>query len=144
MPGKVNPVILEAVIQVGAQVIGNDAAITVSGQAGNFELNVMLPVIAHNLLQSIDLLRSVTAVLVEKCVTGISANARRCAANLEQSLAVCTGLVPAIGYDNAAAIAKEAYAQEKTVREVALGKQVLPEQELNRLLDDMVYGKKAS
>jgi len=144
MPGKVNPVILEAVIQVGAQVIGNDAAITVSGQAGNFELNVMLPVIAHNLLQSIALLRSVTAVLVEKCVTGISANARRCAANLEQSLAVCTGLVPAIGYDNAAAIAKEAYAQEKTVREVALEKKVLPEQELNRLLDDMVYGKKES
>jgi len=144
MPGKVNPVILEAVIQVGAQVIGNDAAITLSGQAGNFELNVMLPVIAHNLLQSIALLRSVTGVLEEKCVAGISANAKRCAANLEQSLAVCTALVPAIGYDNAAAISKEAYAKEKTVREVALEKKGLPEEELHRLLDDMVYGKKDS
>lgn len=141
MPGKVNPVILEAVIQVAAQVIGNEATISVSGQAGNFELNVMLPVIAYNLLQSIALLCSVTAVLEEKCVTGISANARRCAANLEQSLAVCTGLVPAIGYDNAALIAKEAFAREKTVREVALEKKVLPEGELNTLLDNMVYGK---
>ncbi|MFC1580767.1 class II fumarate hydratase [Thermodesulfobacteriota bacterium] len=142
MPGKVNPVILEAVIQVGTQVIGNDAAITMSGQAGNFELNVMLPVIAHNLLQSIALLRSVTVVLEEKCIKGITANSKRCAANLEQSLAVCTALVPVIGYDNAAAIAKAAYAQEKTVREVALDMKVLPEDELNKILDDMVYGKK--
>ncbi|MBW1942943.1 MAG: aspartate ammonia-lyase, partial [Deltaproteobacteria bacterium] len=77
----------------------------------------------------------------EKCVRGITANSNRCAANLEQSLAVCTALVPAIGYDNAAAIAKAAYAQEKTVREVALEMKVLPEGELNKILDDMVYGK---
>jgi fumarate hydratase class II len=141
MPGKVNPVILEAVVQVGAQVIGNDTAITMSGQAGNFELNVMLPVIAHNLLQSIALLGAVTAALEEKCVKGITANSRRCAANLEQSLAVCTALVPAIGYDNAAAVSKAAYAQERTVREVALEMKVLPEEELNKILDTMVYGK---
>ena len=142
MPGKVNPVIPEAVIQAAAQVIGNDAAITFSGQGGNFELNTMLPVIAYNLLQSIHLLSSATAALAEKCVDGISANRERCASNLEQSLALATGLVPAIGYDRAAAIAKEAYEKKKTVREVALEKQVLPEDELNRLLDEMVHGGK--
>ncbi len=142
MPGKVNPVIPEAVIQAAAQVIGNDATITFSGQGGYFELNVMLPVIAYNLLQSIHLLSSATTVLAEKCVDGISANKERCASNLEQSLALATGLVPAIGYDKAAAIAKEAYEKRKTVREVAMEKKVLPDEELNRLLDDMVHGGK--
>jgi fumarate hydratase class II len=142
MPGKVNPVIPEAVIQAAAQVIGNDAAITFSGQGGYFELNTMLPVIAHNLLQSIHLLSSATAALAEKCVDGISANVKRCASNLEKSLALATGLVPAIGYDRAAAIAREAYEEKKTVREVALEKRVLPEDELNRLLDEMVHGGK--
>ncbi|UCF57307.1 MAG: class II fumarate hydratase [Deltaproteobacteria bacterium] len=142
MPGKVNPVIPEAVIQVAAQVIGNDAAITFSGQAGNFELNVMLPVIAHNLLQSIDLLASATTALAEKCVDGIAANKERCASNLEQSLALATRLVPAVGYDKAAAVAKEAYEKKKTVREVALKNKVLPEEEINELLDEMVYGTK--
>ena len=140
MPGKVNPVIPEAVIQTAAQVIGNDATITFSGQGGNFELNTMLPVIAYNLLQSIQLLSSATTALAEKCVDGISANRERCASNLEQSLALATGLVPAIGYDKAAAIAKEAYEKKKTVREIALENQVLPEDELNRLLDEMVHG----
>jgi fumarate hydratase class II len=138
MPGKVNPVIPEAVIQVAAQVIGNDATITVSGQAGNFELIVMLPVIAHNLLQSIDLLSAASIVLAEKSVNGVTANREKCTANLEQSLALCTGLVPVIGYDKAAAIAKEAYREGKTVREVALSHGVLPEQELNELLDEMI------
>jgi len=142
MPGKVNPVVPEAVIQAAAQVIGNDATITFSGQGGYFELNVMLPVIAYNLLQSIHLLSSATTVLAEKCVDGISANKERCASNLEQSLALATGLVPAIGYDKAAAIAKEAYEKRKTVREVAMEKKVLPDEELNRLLDDMVHGGK--
>lgn len=141
MPGKVNPVIPEAVIQVAAQVIGNDATITFSGQGGIFELNVMLPVIAYNLLQSIELLDSCTRVLTEKCVDGISANREKCKSNLEQSLALCTGLVPAIGYDKAAAIAKEAYGKGESVREVALKNRVLPEEELNRLLDDMVQGR---
>ncbi len=140
MPGKVNPVIPEAVIQAAAQVIGNDATITFSGQGGYFELNVMLPIIAYNLLQSIHLLSSATTALAAKCLDGISANKEKCASNLEQSLALATGLVPAIGYDKAAAIAKEAYEKKKTVREVALKKGVLPEEELNRLLDDMVHG----
>jgi len=138
MPGKVNPVIPEAVIQVAAQVIGNDASITVSGQAGNFELIVMLPVIAHNLLQSIDLLSAASIVLAEKSVNGVTANREKCTANLEQSLALCTGLVPVIGYDKAAAIAKEAYREGKTVREVASSHGVLPEKELNKLLDEMI------
>lgn len=138
MPGKVNPVIPEAVIQVAAQVIGNDATITLSGQAGNFDLIVMLPVIAHNLLQSIVLLGRASSVLAEKCVNGVIAKREKCAANLEQSLALCTGLVPVIGYDKAAAIAKEAYEDGKTVRETALSHGVMPEQELNKLLDDMM------
>jgi len=141
MPGKVNPVIPEAVIQAAVQVIGNDAAITLSGQAGNFDLIVMLPLMAHNLLQSIQLLSNASTILAEKTVLGISANREKCTANLEESLALCTGLVPVIGYDKAAAIAKEAYNEGKTVREVALSHGVLPEKELNKLLDDMIYGE---
>lgn len=140
MPGKVNPVIPEAVIQVAVQVIGNDAVITLSGQAGNFDLIVMLPVMAHNLLQSIHLLSNASTVLAERTVLGITANREKCTANLEESLALCTGLVPAIGYDKAAAIAKEAYREGKTVREVAKSHRVLPEQELNRLLDKLIKG----
>jgi fumarate hydratase class II len=142
MPGKINPVVPEAVIQVGAQVIGNDAVITFSGQSGNFELNVMLPVIAYNLLQSIDLLSKVTDAFAGKCVGGIEADEERCVSNLEKSLALCTALVPHIGYDKAAAIAKEAYEKKMTVREVALIHKVLPEPELNRVLDSMVTGNR--
>jgi fumarate hydratase class II len=141
MPGKVNPVIPEAVIQVAAQVIGNDAAITFSGQGGNFELNVMLPVIAYNLLQSINLLDSATTAFAEKCINGISADKEKCFSNLEQSLALSTLLVPVIGYDKAAAIAKEAHEKKRTVREVALKNQVLPEKALNKLFDDMAQGE---
>ena len=137
MPGKVNPVIPECVIQVAAQVIGNDAAITTGGQGGNFELSVMLPVIAHNLLQSITILGSVAKIFTEKCVNGITANEERCRAFIEDSLAMCTALVPVIGYDRAADIAKEAHATGKTVREVATKKKVLPEAELNELLDPL-------
>ena len=135
MPGKVNPVIPEAVTQVAAQIMGNDTAITLGCQAGNFELNVMLPVIAHNLLQSIELLGAGARIFAEKCVHGISANEGRCQALLEVSLAMCTALSPVIGYDEAAAIAKEAYATGKTIKEVALGKKILPEKELEILLD---------
>jgi len=142
MPGKINPVIPEAVIQVAAHVIGNDAAITVAGQAGNFDLIVMLPVMAYNLLQSIDLLKGASTLLAAKCVTGISANRDKCRAYLEQSLALCTGLVPVIGYDKSAAIAKEAYAEGKTVREIALKHRVMPEKALNQLLDEMISGKR--
>ena len=135
MPGKVNPVIPEAVIQVAAQVIGNDAAVTVGCQSGSFELNTMLPVIAYNLLQSITLITSATRVFAEKCVAGITANEARCKAFVEQSLAMCTTLAPIIGYDKAAAIAKEAYENGKTVREVALANKIIPEAQLAELLD---------
>lgn len=141
MPGKVNPVIPEAVLQIAAQVVGNDTAVTWAGQSGNLDLIVMLPVMAYNLLQSIDLLQSASTILANKCIDGITANKDRCMSNLEQSLALCTGLVPAIGYDRSAAIAKEAYEKGASIREVALKEGVLPEQELNRLLDDMICGK---
>ena len=137
MPGKVNPVIPESVIQVAAQVIGNDTAITMGGQGGNFDLNVMLPVIAHNLLQSIRLLGSVAKIFAEKCINGITANEARCRAFVENSLAICTALAPVIGYEKAAAIAKEAHTTGKTVREVAMEEKVLPDAQLKELLDPL-------
>ena len=133
MPGKVNPVIPEAVLQVSAQVIGNDAAITIGGQGGIFELNVMLPVIAHNLLQSIDLLAAASRVFTEKCVTGITANRETCEGYIEKSLALVTGLVPKIGYDQAAAIAQKAYESGKTVRQVLNEDKVLTKAEIDAL-----------
>ena len=141
MPGKVNPVIPEAVLQVAAQVIGNDTVITLSGQAGNFELNVMLPVIAHNLLQSIQLLDKGVRVFAEKCIQGISANQEKSTSNLEQSLALATALVPAIGYDKAAALVKEAYETGKTVRTLALEKKILPDETIHQIIDEMIEGK---
>lgn len=135
MPGKVNPVIPEAVCQVAAQVIGNDLTITIGGQFGNFELNVMMPVKGHNLLQSIELLGRVSQVFVDKCIKGIKADKKRCEEMIEKSLAMCTSLAPVIGYDAAAKIAKEAYETGKTVREVALEKKVLPDAKLKELLD---------
>ena len=134
MPGKVNPVIPEAVMQVAAQVMGNDTAIMMGGQAGNFELNVMLPVIAYNLLQSISLLASVAAVFTEKCIAGLSANRKACAGYIEKSLALVTALVPEIGYDRAAAIAIKAYESGKTIREIAVAENILPEDKINELL----------
>ncbi|MBI4773342.1 MAG: class II fumarate hydratase [Deltaproteobacteria bacterium] len=119
MPGKVNPVIPEAVLQAAAQVIGNDVAITLGGQAGNFELNVMMPLIGYNLLQSVDLLSNASTVLAEKCVDGISANRDKCTSTVEKSLAMATYLVPEIGYDQASELAKEAFRTGETVREVA-------------------------
>jgi len=137
MPGKVNPVIPESVIQVAAQVIGNDTAITMGGQGGNFDLNVMLPVIAHNLLESIRILGSSAKIFAEKCINGITANEARCRAFVENSLAMCTALAPVIGYEKAAAIAKEAHTTGKTVREVAMEEKVLPEAQLKELLDPL-------
>jgi fumarate hydratase class II len=135
MPGKVNPVIPEAVIQVAAQVVGNDATITISGQSGSFELNVMMPVIAYNLLQSIDLLAAAAAVFAEKCVEGISADREACAAFIERSLALATGLVPRIGYDRAAAVAKAAYDSGRTVRAVLIEEKILSKEEIEKLLN---------
>ncbi|MBR9980792.1 MAG: class II fumarate hydratase [Desulfatitalea sp.] len=134
MPGKVNPVIPEAVIQVAYQVMGNDTTITLAGQSGNFELNVTLPLIAHNLLQSIDLLAGASRLLADKCIRDLAADRQRCEGFIEQSLALVTALVPQIGYDRAADVAKKAYATGKTVRQVALEEQVLPEETLNTLL----------
>jgi fumarate hydratase class II len=138
MPGKVNPVIPEVVVQVAGQVFGNDVAITYGGQAGNFELNVMLPLIARNLLESIELLSNAATALAEKCVQGVSANKEKCTSNLEQSLALATPFVPHIGYDQSAALAKKAYETGKTVREVATESGVLPEDEVNKILDEIV------
>jgi fumarate hydratase class II len=135
MPGKVNPVIAESVTMVAAQVIGNDVTIAVAGQAANFELIVMLPVMAHNLLQSIELLARASENFAARCIEGIAADEARCRNSIEQSLAMCTALAPEIGYEAAARIAKEAYRSGKTVREVALSRRVLPEARLNALLD---------
>jgi len=135
MPGKVNPVMCEMVIQVGAQVIGNDAAITFAGTFGNFELNVMLPVIAHNLLESIELLANASRVFARRCIAGLEADAEKLEANIERSLAMCTALAPVIGYDRAAHIAKVAYETNRNVREVAAELSGLDKETLDRLLD---------
>ena len=131
MPGKVNPVIPEAVIQVAAQVMGNDTTIMLAGQAGNFELNVMLPVMAYNLLQSIDLLGSAAETFAKKCIDGISANKQTCAGYIEKSLALATGLAPKIGYDQAATVSKRAFESGKTIREVLLENKIMGEKEFN-------------
>ncbi len=135
MPGKVNPVIAESLIQVCAQVIGNDAAITLGGLSGNFELNVMMPLIAHNLLQSIRLLASAVDNFSKRCIEGLEADRERCEEMIEKSLALATALTPKIGYDEAARIAKKAYAQKKTIRQVVEEEGILSKEELNRWLD---------
>ena len=135
MPGKVNPVIPESVCQVAAQVIGNDAAVTAGGQAGNFELNVMKPVMAHNLLQSMEILSNVSVVLTEKCVRGIEANEERCRRNAESTAALATALAPRIGYDEAADVAKTSLEEDKTLREVVRERGLLSEEELDEVLD---------
>jgi fumarate hydratase class II len=135
MPGKINPVMSEMLIQVGAQVIGNDATIAFGGAFGNFELNTMMPVIAYNLLQSIELLTQATRVFARRCVAGLKADRVRCESNVELSLAMCTALAPVIGYDQAAKIAKIAYDSNRTVREVALEISGLDKQQLDQLLD---------
>ncbi|MFB3890712.1 MAG: class II fumarate hydratase [Phycisphaerae bacterium] len=138
MPGKVNPVICESVIQVACQVVGCDAAITAGATGGVgsiLELNVAMPMIAWNLLTSIRLLANAARVLEEKCIRGLKANEARCKELVEQSLAMITVLAPRIGYDVAAAIAKEAHATGKTIREICLEKKLLPAKELASLLD---------
>jgi fumarate hydratase, class II len=134
MPGKVNPVIAESVCMVCAQVIGNHTTITVAGQSGNFEINVMMPVTAYNLLQSIDLLAAVSRNFAEQCIKGLSATTKG-PEMVERGLAICTSLAPIIGYDAAANISKEAYKTGKTVREVAREKTQLSEEDLDRILN---------
>ena len=137
MPGKVNPVMAEAILQMAAFVIGADLTVTVCGQAGNFELNVMMPVMAYQLLESLRIMAAAVRAFTDRCVAGITANAERCNAMIEQSLAMCTALAPAIGYDAAAAIAKESYSTGKTVREIARERRALPEDALARILDPL-------
>jgi fumarate hydratase class II len=135
MPGKVNPVICEAVGLVAAQVVANDAAVTQGGLSGQLELCAAIPLIADNLLESIDLLAGAARTLAERCVDGIEADAERCRALVERSTALATALAPRIGYDAAAELAKAAFASGRTLREVALERGVLPREELERLLD---------
>jgi fumarate hydratase class II len=135
MPGKVNPVIAESVLMACAQVIGYDAAITWCCAAGNFELNVMMPVMAYDLLESIELLAAVSHNFDQRAIQGLEADAARASGFVEQSLAMCTVLAPEIGYERAAAIAKEAYRSGRTVREVAREMSGIPEDRLNQLLD---------
>jgi len=137
MPGKVNPVIAESVLMAAAQVIGNDLAVTIGGQAGVFELNVMMPVMAHNILESIRLLAASADNFADRCISGIDANRERCNEMVEKSLAMCTALAPEIGYDAAAAIAKESYKTGKTVREIAARKKILSPKRLSEILDPM-------
>lgn len=135
MPGKVNPVMCEMVIQVSAQVIGYDTVAMIGCRDSVFELNTMMPLIAHNTLESVRLLSSAARVFADRCVSGIEANVKRCNELIEGSLAMCTSLAPLIGYEKAAAIAKEAYASGKTVRDVAKAHKVLSDAELSKALD---------
>ena len=135
MPGKVNPVIPESVLMVAAQVAGNDLTVTLGGMSGVFELNVMMPVIAYNLLQSTEILANAANLLADRCVAGLEANRERCESLVEESLAMVTSLAPTIGYDNAAEIAKQAFATGRTVRELAMERKVLEADELEKALD---------
>ena len=135
MPGKVNPVMSEMVMQVAAQVVGNDATITWSAANGNFELNVMMPVLAHNLSESISILANAARVFAERCVEGIEANEDRARELVERNVIVVTALNPHIGYDAGAKVAKEALATGKSVREVVLEHGLMTEEDLDRVLD---------
>ncbi|HEX6202087.1 MAG TPA: lyase family protein, partial [Thermoanaerobaculia bacterium] len=135
MPGKVNPVIPESVLMVCAQVVGNDTTITIAGMGGNFELNVMMPVLAQNLLQSIEILANVSRLFADRTIAGIEARRERCAQLVEESLAMVTSLAPKIGYDAAADVAKESWKTGRTVRELARERRLLPADELERALD---------
>ena len=135
MPGKVNPVACETAMQVGAQVIGNDTAITVGAQSGNFQLNVMLPMIARNALESIKILANACRMLADRAITGLVVNEERLAGLLERNPVLVTALNPVIGYDKAAAIAKRAYAEGRAILEVAAEDTDLSEQQLREILN---------
>jgi fumarate hydratase class II len=135
MPGKVNPVVPEAVVMVCARVLGNDVTVGIAGASGSFELNTTLPLLAHVLLESIELLANAAALLAERCIDGLEADAERCRELVERSFAVVTALVPQIGYERAAAIAKAALAQGRSVREVARERSGLSVADVDRLLD---------
>ncbi|MEI6350650.1 MAG: class II fumarate hydratase [Verrucomicrobiota bacterium] len=144
MPGKVNPVMSEMLMQVCAQVIGNDSVITWGGANGNFELNVMMPVMAHNLLESIRLLANACDAFRVRCVDGIEANREQCTQHVEFSTALSAALVPIVGYDRASEIARASAETGKTVREICREWDVLPEEELERVLDPVAMTKPGS
>ena len=135
MPGKVNPVIPEMVMQVSAQVIGNDNTITFSSSNGNFELNTMLPVMAHNLLESIELLTTSTVVFEKKLINHLEANTEKLDENIQKNSILVTALVPVIGYDKSAEVAKEAMSQNKTIKEVLIEKNLISSEEIDELLN---------
>ena len=135
MPGKVNPVICESTLQVCAQVIANDLAITLGAQGGAFELNVMLPLIAHNLIQSINILSNSIRVFNDKLLKDLKVDKQKCESYIEKSLSMCTILVPVIGYDKTAELAYEAYESGKTIRELLLEKNILSDNEVKTILD---------
>jgi len=137
MPGKVNPVMSEMSLMVAAKVIGNDSTIAIagSGLGSSFELNVMMPVMAYCILQSVELLSRAARVFADRCVTGLEANKERCESLVEQSLAMCTSLAPIIGYDKAADIAKQSFKSGKTVRQLAQEMKIMSDAELNKALD---------
>ena len=135
MPGKVNPVIPEMMMQVCAQVIGNDVAVTFSGTNGNFELNTMLPVMAHNVLESIELLTNAIKVFNEKLLIGLEPNTEKMESNTQKNPILVTALVPKLGYDTAAEIAKESISTNKTIKEVLLERELLSESEIDDLLN---------
>ena len=135
MPGKVNPVIPEMMMQVSAQVIGNDHTITFSSSQGNFELNTMLPVMAHNLLESIELLTSGTAVFDQKLISQLEANTEKLEENIQKNSILVTALVPVLGYDKAAEVAKEAMSQNKTIKEVLIEKNLISNEQIDEILN---------
>ena len=135
MPGKVNPVIAESMAQVCAQVIGNDAAITFGGASGLLDLNVMLPMMAHNLLESEEILANAAIMFTDKCIVGLTANIEKCEQQIEWSMSMVTSLAPVIGYDKASDIAKRAVKEGKTVRQLCIDENILPTTELDTLLD---------
>ncbi len=141
MPGKVNPVICESTIQVCAQVIANDLAITQGGLGGFFELNLMLPLIAHNLLFSINILGNSIKIFNEKLIIGIEANKEKCNQSIELSLAMCTALVPILGYDKSAEIAYKAFEKNKTIREILIDENILDKKTINEILDPIPMTK---
>jgi fumarate hydratase class II len=135
MPGKVNPVMAEALIMAAAQVIGHDAATTLGGLGSYFELNVMMPLMAHNLLSSIAILSSSVRAFTDRCVAGLEADEARCLETVERNLALATALAPIIGYDKATEVSKEAFRTGRTVRQVAVEWEMLPTDELDAVLD---------
>jgi len=135
MPGKVNPVMAESLCQVCAQVIGNDAAIVIGGQSGSLELNVMIPVMAHNLLESIQILSTVCSEFTDRCVRGITADEERARHNAEATAALATALAPVIGYDKAAELAKRSLKENRTLRELVVEEDLVDKDEIDRILD---------